>query len=536
MLSPTQWRRPAALSTLSLALLAVLTACADESRFPTEPPGSLRGSISGSQFPAIRPEEAHLHALAREVPGFGGYFIDRNGTLVAYVTDLHSQGLLRARLERVRAHLADPKIHGTSVLQGRFDFPSLARWRDLVSSRILGVVPGVVMSDADEMANRVTIGIDESKFPSARGETVKSLAALGIPGDAVRFVNTQAAQADVNQSLVDVMNPVMAGYRINLSADALPPWCTLGPVVLHNGNPAAFTNSHCTNSTYALDGIQIRTTDGAIIGAEAIDPGPTCGNKCRSSDAALIYLSSGVPYDYGRIARTVNVSYSWGTSGSLDVDQTNPYWNVVEVAQNSDVVVGAYLLKTGARTGTTDGFVSNTCADVTATDTYIRNCSIISSYFADHGDSGSPVYTYVYGSGGVKLIGIHWGANDIDHHSLSSYYRTAMSEVGGSFTSTRQIPLGAYVTGPTDVNSNPSCSLRYNVVVFGGSGSYTYSAWQPYTSGTVTEDWGNMMWATFPNPPEGHWVGVVVSDDGTGEQVLASIELTSGPSGMWCTN
>jgi hypothetical protein len=530
MLSLARYSR-STLVTILFGFVGSLSACADESGSPTAPRPSInQASADAASSGDVRPAEEHLFALAREVPGFGGYFLDNNGVLVAYVKDLKNQELVRARVEQVRGRLAAAQIRGVSVRQGQFDFPSLAHWRDLVSSQILGVVSGVVMSDADEAANRVTIGIDEKKNPAVRGAVLGNLKRLGIPIDAIRFLNTEAMRPDVNQDLGDVPSPVVAGYRIHA-----PGGCTLGPIVLHDGSPAAFTNSHCTSAMYALDGSALKTTDNAIIGFETADPGANCGVACRSSDAALFTLSGGVSSDYGRIARTINASGSWGIAGSLSIDQSNPKWDVIAVAAPSEVVPGMYLVKTGATTGTTSGFVSNTCSDE-GDNGFVRKCSIISSYYAAGGDSGSPVYTYMPGTGALKLVAIHWGSDSVGHSTVSSYYSSAMAEIGGSFVSTRPAPLSAYVTGPTDVKSDPSCRLTYTVVVSGGSGSYAFSAWQPYTTGIVYDDSGDTMTASFPNPPEGQSVGVLVSDSGTGEQLQAGLDITSGPSGMWCNN
>lgn len=479
-----------------------------------------------------------MHVLAREIPGFGGYFIDSSGAVVGYVTDLARADALRGRLEAaVRGGRMGGGSRGRAVAirQGQFDFPSLARWRDIVSGQLLGVVPGVVMSDADEAANRVTIGIDEARHPGARAEGLQRLVRLGVPANAVRFIASQPVSPDVarptalaaaammflNQNLLDVPSPVVAGYRI-----FAPGPCTLGPVVEHNGHPAALTNSHCTSVMYAVDSADLMTSDFFVIGHEVADPGPLCGSNCRRSDAALMYLNGGVPYDLGRIARTVNVTFTWGVAGSLDVDQGNPTRDVIGVVGLWDVVAGMEVYKTGAKTGTTGGTVSNTCSDEMGTDGYMRACSIRSTYYSAGGDSGSPVYTPERPPlPGVRLVAIHWGSNASTHVTLSSYFSWVTSEIPGTFVAERATPLNAYIEGATDVNSSPSCRLRYHAVVTGGAGQpYTYS-WN--TDGVIHDDYGDVVYAAFPGPPEARFIEVTVTD-AVGGSITAGLGITSG--------
>jgi len=523
--------RPAAALVLTLTLAAV--ACG-EPPAPTQPTAADRAASALASD--IRPAEQHLHTLAREVEGFGGYFIDSNGVVVGYVTDLARGEALRRRLEAaVRAGRLGSRTRSIAIRKGQFDFPSLARWRDIVSGQLLGIVPGVVMSDADEAANRVTIGIDEAKHPGVRADVMGALERLGVPVNAVRFIASGPVSPDVaqpvastaalalNRDLLDVPSPVVAGYRI-----FAPGPCTLGPVVEHNGNAAAVTNSHCTSAMYAFDGSSLSTSDFATIGHEQLDPNATCGANCRRSDAVVEYLDAGVAWDLGRIARTVNVTFTWGTAGSLDVDQGNPTRDVIAVVGYWDVVTGMEVYKTGSRTGTTGGVISATCSDEMGSDGFMRACSIRSTYYSSGGDSGSPVYTYIPGTGGaqVRLVAIHWGSNSAGHFTLASYFSWVTSEIPGTFVATRPSPLSAYITGATDVNNDPSCRLRYQAVVTGGAGEpYTY-AWN--TDGVIHEDYGDVVYAAFPGAVDARFIEVTVTD-AVGATVTAGLGITTGP-------
>ncbi|HEY2855671.1 MAG TPA: hypothetical protein VGJ18_22725 [Gemmatimonadaceae bacterium] len=526
-------------------ILAIGVAACSETRTPTQPrvPVSAARTIT-ALTPGVRPAEEHFHSLAREIPGFGGYFIDSTGGLVAYVTDLTRGDALRTRLGAIRrAHRLGARNPSISIRKGDFDFPSLAHWRDLVSTHILGVVPGVVMSDADEAANRVTIGIDEKQSPRVRGEVLRLLGSIGVPVNAVRFIQSTAASVNVaapkarsasimleNQNLSDEPSPVVAGYKISVPGG----FCTLGPIVTQNGHPAAMTASHCTAATYALDGSTISTVLGTLIGQEQVDPSPNCGSHCRNSDASLFYLTAGLANDFGRIARTTDISFTWGTSGSPNVDQTNPTRNVIQAASYWDVTSGMTLYKTGWRTGTTGGYITATCSDQIGADGFVRACSIISTYYADEGDSGAPVFAFIPGRGPaeVELVGIHWGANPSNQTAASSYFYWATSEIGGTIESTLPASLYEYISGESDVNNSPSCRLTYTANVSGGAAPYTYS-WN--TDGTILQDNGSSVVANFAGPAEGHFISVNVTD-ANGASYGSEWEITAEPDYDMCYN
>lgn len=526
-------------SAAALILTLTIAACGDPPA-PTQPTAADRATAnrvaSSVATSELREPEQHLHALAREIPGFGGYFIDSSGVVVGYVTDLARGGALRQRLEAfVRAGHMGSRTRPIAIRKDQFEFASLARWRDIVSGQLLGIVPGVVMSDADEAANRVTIGIDEATYPGVRAEVRRALQQLGVPANAVRFVASRPASLDVakapalpaasmmflNQNLWDVPSPVVAGYKFFVPGGG---YCTLGPVVTHNGNPAVVINSHCTSAMYAFDGSPIKATDFTVIGSEVVDPGPTCGSNCRRSDAALIDFATGVPYDVGRIARTTDVTWTWGAAGSRNVNQSNPTRDLID---EENAVVGMTVLKTGATTATTGGYVTNTCVDIVAADGYTRACSVISTYYAAGGDSGSPVYTDVPGTGAYRLVGIHWGSDSVAHHALASYFSWAKSEIGGTLIATRPSPPSVYITGPSDVSNSPACRLRYEAHATGGAGGYTY-AWN--TDGVILENYGDVVYANFPGTGDSRFIEVTVTD-AAGGSASAYYEITASPYG-----
>lgn len=127
--------------------------------------------------------------LARMVPGgFGGLWLTHD-TLNVYLKDLskraEAQAVLKEQLkgefgpgagggQRGRVDLDRIKFH-----PGRYDFAELRRWYQQL---LQGGIPEFTMSDIDERANRIEIGVrEDAMIPRVR----KRAAELGIPADAL---------------------------------------------------------------------------------------------------------------------------------------------------------------------------------------------------------------------------------------------------------------------------------------------------------------------------------------------------------------
>ena len=140
-----------------------------------------------------RANERHLHDIARVIPRFGGYHIDSARTLVGYVTDLRHAESLRSRLNDIAADWRTRGVvdlSGVVVREARYDFRSLAAWRELASTQ-LHTLPGIVGSGIDFRRNQVVIGVDMERYPNARSESMRLLSRHGVPESAVHFVNSR---------------------------------------------------------------------------------------------------------------------------------------------------------------------------------------------------------------------------------------------------------------------------------------------------------------------------------------------------------
>ena len=129
----------------------------------------------------MRPlQSADPAALARQVPGFGGFFFDQQGKPTIYLKDLAR----RPDAERaLGAYLAAHGV-GTAALQvrrGDFDWASLERWQGHASAEALAL-RGAVWVDEDESRNRVMIGVERG---TSAAQVVAAVARLGVPATAV---------------------------------------------------------------------------------------------------------------------------------------------------------------------------------------------------------------------------------------------------------------------------------------------------------------------------------------------------------------
>ncbi|HZN96278.1 MAG TPA: hypothetical protein VFB61_00935, partial [Gemmatimonadales bacterium] len=195
------------LLTLGLASGVALTLAACQDNFnPTTPdavPPSAR--VQGSQGGDLPPASE----FARQVPGFGGFFLDRSGNPTLYLT----RGSSRAPAERLLAGYLGSKglsPAAVRVLEGRYRWQQLDRWQALASAEALAV-PGAVFVDNDETSNRVRIGVEHL---SAMSQVRAAVARLRIPDEAVIVERAEPiVQVATLRDVVD--RPVRAGVQIN---------------------------------------------------------------------------------------------------------------------------------------------------------------------------------------------------------------------------------------------------------------------------------------------------------------------------------
>ena len=419
-----QCKRYAGLAAVTL----VLAACSDE---PAAPRPSLTATSVGAAIPPVseyRTYDDELLAIAKETPSFGGVYFDSTGAVVVFVTDLATSASAGAAVSaRFRGRSGDGLLPTAAApamrfVKGEFDWPTLKRWKD--SLRLFVFRDSAVsFIDADEGANRVTIGVTNTTAEARIRELARS---MGAPAILVRIVIE--AKASPRVTLSGNFNPKVGGLKITFPGAGGTYSCSLGFIASYNylGNRALVTNSHCTGTMFQNTGTPISQA-GLVIGTEANDTplfqvngGCPAGRWCRNSDAAVILLSSGVASQYG-------IAFTGVTPPSPCVNQSCSSQinisGIVSVTGDGWPTQGQTLNKTGAASGWTRGTVTNTCADTPGDAlnyppaggviTPLLLCQIHTTLWSTYGDSGSPVYaryTDVAGQPGeASLYGIMWG-------------------------------------------------------------------------------------------------------------------------------
>jgi hypothetical protein len=371
------------------------SACSDTTQptSPSDPPAGLE-PISGLQ----QPDDPV--ALARQVPGFGGFFFDAEGVPTIYLKEASRRGTAERALQPYFS-VRGLKASALRVRRADFDWASLERWQGQASMQALSM-RGAVYVDADEANNRVKIGVERG----TSGVQVRAaIVRLGVPASAVLVEEVEPVKYAA--TLQDRIRPVPGGVQINFPGFL----CTLGFNATRSGQRSFITNSHCTTIQGGTEGTPYwqptQTAAPAQIGTEVADPRYRRSNgcpllrRCRRSDAARAAYASGTASQLGRIARTTGAN-----NGSLTISGR------FSITAEGNPVVGQTVNKVGRTTGWTRGAITNTCVNVNVSGSNITQlCQSIVSAGVGGGDSGSPVFRQQGGGNNVTLLGILWGGS-----------------------------------------------------------------------------------------------------------------------------
>jgi hypothetical protein len=391
-----------------LALL--LTAACDKS----DPVGARPGEpvanqgIGAPQQAFRTPDEEFARAARAEVPGFAGFYLQDDGTPVVLLTDPAQRGAAQRylatefALARRGRHAGAPQQ--PLFVKAAYDFAQLKGWAEQLEPLLQR--GDVYLVDVDEVRNRVLLGVaDATATGAVRAEAVR----LGIPASAVA-TQTQAAPA-MRATVRDRFTTFVGGIQIAFGQYL----CTAGFNArrVSNGQNIFVTNSHCTTTQYVSDGVaeyQNTVASGNQVGNEVADRGMwACagtGTSCRQADAVYISHNGTRTIGQGGIIRT---NWNTGAAGGLT---TIGEFDIIGRYTGS-LPVGSYLDKTGRTSGSTYGQVTNSCVTIG-----VLRCQDISHVWSEGGDSGSPVYVYIGGSGtaenDVQLHGVMWGGPGSD--------------------------------------------------------------------------------------------------------------------------
>jgi hypothetical protein len=403
----------------------ILAACQDNSS-PTSPdsgpPSDGVQATQGPEFPSAS-------EFDRQVPGFGGFFLDRKGAPTVYLT----RGSSRAPAERVLAGYLRGRGLSTAavrVVEGRHSWKQLQRWQDAATVEAFAV-PGAVFVDNDETSNRVRIGVQDI---GTMGRVRAVVARLRVPDDALIVERAEPiVQVATLQNVVD--RPVQAGVQINFPGFL----CSLGFNATSGGQKSFITASHCTSTQGGVENTPywqpLQSTAPTQIATEVADPvylrsGPGCpaGRRCRFSDAARAAYLNGANQAFALIART-----SGANNGSLTITGSLHITSDDCSTVGGCLAVGTTVNKIGRTTGWTAGRITNTCVNTGVSGTNIvQLCQTFVSAGVGGGDSGSDVFQ-VTGST-VKLAGVLWGGSSSGTQFVFSPFGNVTRELGPLIT------------------------------------------------------------------------------------------------------
>ncbi|MFL6237822.1 MAG: hypothetical protein ACJ76N_32190 [Thermoanaerobaculia bacterium] len=390
---------------------------------------ALPGVVLAAQRPEPpNPVDDELVQMGRAIPGFGGLFYDAEGYPNVYLRDVKAAPALAALKS-----LGQGEVR---VLQGRYDFASLVEWKRALRPAVLGQ-PGVVFLDADETRNRVVVGIDAAQAKSLdAGRLDKALALKGVPREAVVYQEVPAirdltgvmtadkAKKPATSTILDAARPVPGGVQIIFLNLPFAYFCTDGFNAYLDGAFGFVTNSHCTLNRGMVDGTpyaQGNDPFGSPIATETVDPGYFTGDpcpsgyKCRYSDSSFARYNTTSLGSLGKLAKTSSRGLS---AGSITLKPPTSRFSISAIAS---ALQGQVVNKIGVTSGWTYGPITATCADVGVTGSnYGLLCQNIVRAGSDHGDSGSPVFSWTNGST-VKLLGILWGGGTSNGIEVFAY-------------------------------------------------------------------------------------------------------------------
>ena len=414
-------RTPSVRLVLAAGVALVISACQDQPN-PTSPDPrdvavSAQRSPQGGGLPSTE-------QLDRQVPGFGGFFLDASGEPTIYL----ARGVSRAPAEQaLSAYMAARGLSAASlhVREARYGWQQLQRWQDAATNGAFSV-NGTVYVDNDETTNRVRIGVENI---GTAGQVRAAAARLGVPVDAV--IVDQVAPIVQVASLQNVVDrPVRAGVQINFPGFL----CSVGFNATSGGVKSFITASHCTTKQGGVENTPyyqpLQSVDGTVIAREVADPaytkGAGCpgGRTCRYSDASRAAYVNGANQALGLIAKT-----SGANNGSLEI--------VGSFTITSDdctstlggcVAVGTTINKVGRTTGWTAGTLTNRCVNTGVQGTRIvQLCQNFVSAGVGGGDSGSDVFV---GTSNVMLAGVLWGGSSSGNQFVYSPFANVVRELG----------------------------------------------------------------------------------------------------------
>ena len=255
-------------------------------------------STSSRQQPEF---DLEMMELGRQIPGFGGAYISHRsvgtgrpnprGPITVHVrlTGQGDSSQARAVANTYFSGLGY-SVAEVQILPSAYTFLQLRQWRDALVPALRTAISGTLSLDADEAANRVTIGVETQAGVST---VAGLLGSAGVPAEAVNIV-VRGPFVREQSTLQGQFRPVPGGVYITVIRSASDTaHCTLGVNANRDGAQRFYTASHCSGVRVAQDTFGFRQPNiGSPIGREYIDP-PVQASTSQSTKRGRGFASLG---------------------------------------------------------------------------------------------------------------------------------------------------------------------------------------------------------------------------------------------------
>ena len=377
----------------------------------------------------IATQDDHLEEVAAQEPAFAGMFVE-NGQLIVMLTDLSRP--VSAVRGAITSVFTDPRFTTIPIQtrQAKYGWSQLYAWGTVLPRAFS--VPGVTVTDLDEVDNRISIGIanDAAKTP-----VLAMLARAGIPAEAIVF-KTRKPVLMSTFSLHDEVRNIFGGLYIE--NDQLTAGCTLGFNAIYQGDTVFATNGHCSEfwgRSGDATGFYQDTTSQTweLIGAEGYEEpffdstsNPACpGHNCKYNDLELsVYNSATRPNQNLGFLYLPTTRTQFGNNNTVNTAGT---WNATITNKELYPLVGDTVNKIGSTTGWTSGPVTATCENVqeftAAGDTVYVLCQHEAAMGVYHGDSGSGVFKYYSAGDTATMDGQVWAGDSLVNAGSYLYFK-----------------------------------------------------------------------------------------------------------------
>ena len=540
-----------------------------------------------------RPEQDRMLQLEARLPGFGGFYIDGDGQVVAIMKTHSGTPAARVRAVLHGAYASRPEAQvreamsraGTArIVEGSYSLSELVAIENrILRSRV--PIPGITGLGVSILRNRVKVGFADA---NTLAQALPVIQSIGVPLDGILPEVWGEVQPIATWN--SRVRPTRAGLRLHVAnATASGQFVGQGShgynVLAANGLSYSMIASHVANNHRGINGVTGDTIfqpwraefDPSLGGPTArvvinppwqdmfCGPNPSTGTNfdfCTSTDVALATFIGGATGE-----RRVGISTYEGANGAAGTPEIQGWHTVQGVAIPEFVQVNCCgVHKSGFTTGTTTGEIDVLNASVFARIQWgptlqsyrwilYENLVRVAHAGWGFGDSGGPVFARKVRSDPFYALGIivtatpappnatEWtcdrGTECAFYFSRWSNIETAIG-IGTLNPATSGSPpppppppgspFPVSIDGPAQIPPGATCT--WYAVTAGGTGPYTYQ-WTINSSPVGGNDYFFTGSKPVGSGGTSFVLKVVVTDSGNG-QGQHEITVTEDSSAQGC--